>query len=69
MILHEAPTTHDDGPTSSASARCSTSRTPSGCSPPDTKLTLTGKTSASEAFDKTEAIFKLAGAKAKLKRE
>ena len=69
VILHEPPTTHDDGPYFLGVRRVLDIPDALGLLAPDIKVTITGKTSASKSFDKTEAIFKLAGAKGKLKRE
>ena len=69
VILHEPPTTHDDGPHFLGVRRVLDIPDALGLLAPETKVTITGKTSGSKAFDKTEAIFQLAGAKEKLKRE
>ena len=69
VILHDPPTTHDDGPHFLGVRRVLDIPDALGLLAPDTKVTITGKISAAKAFDKTEAIFQLAGAKGKLKRE
>jgi pimeloyl-ACP methyl ester carboxylesterase len=69
VILHDPPTTHDDGPHFLNVRRVLDIPDALGLLAPDVKVTLVGKTSLSKAFDKTEAIFKLAGTKGKLKRE
>ncbi len=69
VILIDPPTTHDDGPFFLGIRRVLDIPDALGLLAPDTKVTIRGKVSTSKVFDKTEAIFKLAGAKEKLKRE
>ena len=69
VILIDPPTTHDDGPHFLGVRRVLDIPDALGLLAPNTKVTIRGKVSTSKVFDKTEAIFKLAGAKEKLKRE
>jgi hypothetical protein len=69
VILQDPPTTHDDGPHFLNVRRVLDIPDAIGLLAPDTKVTVVGKASLSKAFDKTEAIFRLAGAGKKLKRE
>jgi len=69
VILHDPPTTHDDGPHFLGVRKVLDIPEALGLLAPDVAVTIMGKASRSKAFDKTEAIFKLSGAKGKLKRE
>ena len=69
VILHDPPTTHDDGPHFLGVRRVLDIPDAIGLLAPDTKVLIVGKVSLSKAFDKTARIFELAGAKGKLKRE
>ena len=69
VILLDPPTTHDEGPHFLGVRKVLDIPEALGLLATDVKVTLSGKSAASKAFDKTEAIFKLAGAKEKLKRE
>ncbi len=69
VVLHEPPTSHDDGPYFLGIRRVLDIPDALGLLAPDMKVTITGKSAVSKAFHKTEAIFKLAGTKGNLKRE
>ena len=69
VVLRDPPTTHDDGPQFLGVRRMLDIPDALGMLAPDTKVALVGKVSLSKAFDKTEALFRLAGAKGKLKRD
>jgi len=69
VIVEGPPTTHDDGPYFLGVRRVLDIPDALGLLAGDTALTLTGKSAQDKAFDKTEAIFQLAGAKGKFKRE
>ena len=69
VILLDPPLTHDDGPHFLGVRKVLDIPEALGLLAPEVAVTITGKAAQSKAFDKTEAIFKLAGAKGKLKRE
>jgi dienelactone hydrolase len=67
VVLLDPPTSHRDGPHFLNVDRVLDLPTALGLLAPDVKLTLIG--AKDKAFDKTAAIYKLAGAEAKFKRE
>lgn len=69
VVLHDPPTTHDDGPHFLGVRRVLDIPDALGLLAPETTVTIIGKTTKDKAFDKTVTLFELAGAKGKLKRE
>ena len=63
------PLSHRDGPHFLNVLRVLDIPEALGLLAPDVKLTLIGKNAKDKAFDKTAAIYELAGAKDKFKRE
>ena len=68
VVLIDPPATHTDGPHFLGVMRVLDIPDALGLLAPDIGLTLTGKAAKDPAFDRTESIYKLAGAGAKFKR-
>ena len=68
VTIADAPTSHRDGPHFLNVQRVLDIPEALGLLAPDVELTLIGKNANDEAFDKTAAIYKLAGAEDKFKR-
>jgi dienelactone hydrolase len=69
VVLIDPPTSHRDGPHFLGVNRVLDIPEALGLLAPDVKLTLVGKNAKDKASDKTAAIYKLAGAADKFKRE
>jgi dienelactone hydrolase len=69
VVILDPPTSHRDGPHFLNVMRILDIPESLGLLAPDVSLTLVGKNATDKAFDKTAAIYKLAGAEAKFKRE
>jgi dienelactone hydrolase len=69
LIIIDPPLSHRDGPHFLNVLRVLDIPEALGLLAPEVKLTLTGKNAKDKAFDKTAAIYKLAGAEEKFKRE
>ncbi len=69
VIIADPPTSHRDGPHFLGVNRVLDIPEALGLLAPDVKLTLIGKNAKDKAFDKTAAIYKLAGVPDKFKRE
>src|SRR5205823_9275636 len=69
LVIADPPTSHRDGPHFLNALRVLDIPEALGLLAPDVKLTLIGKNAKDKAFDKTAAIFKLAGAESKFKQE
>jgi dienelactone hydrolase len=68
VVVIDPPTSHRDGPYFLGVMRVLDIPDALGLLAPNVGLTLTGKTAKDPAFDRTEAIYKLAGAADKFKR-
>jgi dienelactone hydrolase len=69
VVILDPPTSHRDGPHFLNVMRVLDIPEALGLLAPDVKLTLIGEKAMDKAFDKTAAIYKLAGAEDKFKRE
>lgn len=69
VVIADPPTSHRDGPHFLNVMRVLDIPEALGLLAPDVKLTLIGKNAKDPAFDKTAAVYKLAGAEDKFKRE
>ncbi|HJZ57796.1 MAG TPA: hypothetical protein VKE74_22745, partial [Gemmataceae bacterium] len=69
VVILDPPTSHRDGPHFLSVMRVLDIPEALGLLAPDVKLTLVGEKAKDKAFDRTAAIYKLAGAEAKFKRE
>jgi hypothetical protein len=69
LVIADPPLSHRDGPHFLNVHRVLDIPEALGLLAPDVKLTLVGKNAKDKAFDKTAAIYKLAGAEDKFRRE
>ena len=69
LVIADPPLSHRDGPHFLNVLRVLDIPEALGLLAPDVKLTLIGKNAKDKAFDKTAAIYKLAGAEDKFRRE
>jgi hypothetical protein len=69
LVIADSPLSHRDGPHFLNVLRVLDIPEALGLLAPDVKLTLIGKNAKDKAFDKTAAIYKLAGAEDKFRRE
>jgi hypothetical protein len=69
VVIADPPVSHRDGPHFLNVLRVLDIPEALGLLAPDVKLTLVGKNAKDKTFDKTAAIYKLAGAEDKFKRE
>jgi hypothetical protein len=69
VVILDPPTSHRDGPHFLSVMRILDIPEALGLLAPDVKLTLIGASAKDKAFDRTAAIYKLAGAEDKFKRE
>jgi hypothetical protein len=69
LVIADPPVSHRDGPHFLNVLRVLDIPEALGLLAPDVKLTLAGKNAKHTAFDKTAAIYKLAGAEEKFRRE
>ena len=69
VVLLDPPTSHRDGPHFLNVLRVLDVPEALGLLAPDVKLTLVGEKAKDKAFDRTAAIYKLAGAEAKFVRK
>ncbi len=68
-MIPDPPTSHRDGPHFLNVLRVLDIPEALGLLAPDVKLTLVGKNAKDKAFDRTEVLYKAAGAADKFKRE
>lgn len=69
LVIADPPVSHRDGPHFLNVLRVLDIPEALGLLAPDIRLTLVGEKAKDKAFDRTAAIYKLAGAEDKFKRE